>query len=325
MKYALFALCLRLNIRAAGQVPLDSIYRDGAEWTQFYDYKYSAGSSLSNKGTMGYTLTIAGDTTIDTTTYKKLYYANKGGYYKLSQENFTRYVSPSQARYIGRLRLDSAKVYYTSEIQDWPPFYPYGVESLMYDFDLNIGDSVGFRIVTGIDSVQFKDGKYAKKFILDSFNHQFVIEGLGGDYGLMSIYQAAPAMYQGNPVSYGLCFNSGSIFYHYKPSCPGVDWYLLEKCFDMDALTIPHNTKTEDLTIYPNPSQSHFTLTGGCQANEARVSIVNILGMVVYTVVIPVHNNYLNYTFNIDNQPDGIYRLLIYTGEMQKTIPLIKD
>lgn len=312
MKYTLFAICLFISASSAAQIPLDSIYRDGAEWTQFYDYEWWASSNLSNKGTIAYTLTIGGDTTIGTTTYKKLYYTQKGGYYKISQENFTRYVQPFGPDYIGRLRLSGKKVYITT----------WASEILYYDFDLNIGDTFNNWVVTAIDSVEVQPGQYLKKFIFH-FNSRYIIEGLGWHYGLLNTIDII-GPYQGNRVHYGLCFSSGDMFYHYKPSCPGVDWYLLEKCFDMNALSIRETSSQKELTIYPNPSQSFFTLEGNCKAKEAKITIVNMLGMVVHAEVIPIENNYIKYRISTGNLPDGIYQLLLNTDESQKAIPLKK-
>lgn len=312
MKYTLFAICLFISASSTAQIPLDSIYRDGAVWTQLYNHEYWSTSSLSTKGTTGYTLTIVGDTTINTTTYKKLYYAEKGGYYKLSQENFTRYVQPFGPVYIGRLRLSGKKVYITT----------WGNEVLYYDFDLNIGDTFNTWVVTAIDSVRVQSGQYLKKFIFH-FSNRYIIEGLGWNYGLLNTVDIF-RQYQGQRDHYGLCFSSGDIFYHYKPSVAGVDWYLLEKCFDMNALTVSEVNSQKELTIYPNPSQSFFTLEGNCKAKEVKITIVNMLGMVVHSEVIPVQNNYIKCRISTDSLPDGIYQLLLNSDESQKTIQFMK-
>lgn len=328
MKYTLFALCLFISASSTAQIPLDSIYRDGAVWTQLYVYERWASSSRYNKAVVGYTTSINGDTTVGQVKYKKLYYTWKGGYSNSTDDGF-QFIPASPPKYVGRIRLSDKTVFYTRDEQSANPYYMTGVEYRIYNFALKIGDSIGDSlnpqaVVSSIDSVQTSNGKYLKKYITGPFSNNYIIEGLGLFYGLIDILSLDFPLRYIHPLEYGLCFSSGDIFYHYKPSVPGVDWYLLEKCFDMNALTVSEVNSQKELTIYPNPSQSFFTLEGNCKAKEAKITIVNMLGMVMHTEVIPVENNYIKCKVSIDSLPNGIYQLLLNTNESQKTISLTK-
>ena len=324
MKYTLFAICLFISASTTAQIPLDSIYKDGAVWTQLYVYERWASSSRYNKVAVGYTTSINGDTTVGQVKYKKVYYARKGGYSN-STDNGFEILPASPPRYIGRIRLSDKTVFYTRDEQSANPYYMTGVEYPLYNFALKIGDSLSpYAVVSAIDSVQTSNGQYLKKYITGPFSNNYILEGLGHYYGLIYILGLEYGLHPAHPEAYGICFSSGNIFYHYKPSVRGVDWYLLEKCFDMNALTVSEVNSQKELTIYPNPSQSFFTLEGNCKAKEAKITIVNMLGMVVHTEVIRVENNYIKYRISTGSLQDGIYQLLLNSDESQKTIQFIK-
>lgn len=234
--------------------------------------------------------TITGDTVINTLTYHKI---QKTGVKYLEDwiGNCTSNIAYVINQYAGCFRNDSAnkKVFI---------IYPMASsDSLLYDFNLSIGDTVPaslvnqygniVNIVTDIDSV-YLGSVYRKRFKLDScmFPQQlYYIEGIGSTFGLLS-----------------------------PTWCPFEEIYNL-LCFSENSLTVfPNNTTTcsvvtsvneipleNPFSIYPNPSTGQLNINSNLQSYD--ISIFNSTGQLI-------KKKYINSTsalFDISDLPTGLY------------------
>ena len=87
----------------------------------------------------------------------------------------------------GLVRTEDAKVFYMYP-DDWPygPTDIKGVEILVYDFSLEVGDVFDLwgwgRTVTSVDSVELNDGRKHKRIRFDNYDYSGWIEGLGSEF-----------------------------------------------------------------------------------------------------------------------------------------------
>lgn len=93
----------------------------------------------------------------------------------------------------------------------------------------------------------------------------------------------------------------------------------------IDTTTAIYNTRQQNskLSIYPNPSKGHFTISGGyIHNNTAEIALVNVKGQVVLREKAAVQNNALNHTINTSSLPAGIYYVRIITDFSTQTLPV---
>jgi PKD repeat protein len=84
---------------------------------------------------------------------------------------------------------------------------------------------------------------------------------------------------------------------------------LVQNC---TGISDPDFSKT--FTVYPNPGYGNFTLTVNQDFDAStEISIINLLGTIVYSTNIGQISSGTNIGFNLTDQPDGIYYLKIKT------------
>jgi len=105
---------------------------------------------------------------------------------------------------LGGLRIDSAGKVWFRKLNDTSTFsiyyyLPIDSEILLYDFDLQVGDSLSWKPfnskVEQIDSVQLTDGGWRKRIHFTSngmYEPEDWIEGVGSSYGLFGSYEYPP-------------------------------------------------------------------------------------------------------------------------------------
>lgn len=185
-----------------------------------------------------YSIRIDGDTLINGTVYHKLSTP-------FVVHNSCAYVNPG---YKGAFRNDTMnrKVYYVAPNSS--------VDSLLYDFNLQPGDTVrgllgcclSPSLVQSIDSVQVGTS-YRKRWVLDCYSVS-IIEGVGSTYGLVN---PVPGCFAVDLPDYSLdCFSdsSGNLYPSAVSACQLIDYLT-----DLQA-----NTPRFD--IFPNPAlnEVHF-------------------------------------------------------------------
>lgn len=211
-----------------------------------------------------------GDTTVDSYTYKKIYYSENP-----EQTNWT---------YHGLVRENNGRVYSKQT----------GLEYLLYDFNVNIGDTVQIYnsdlIVAQVDTVNFAD-EYRKRILLHYDNDQFDslhceswFEGIGslcgviypGEYGLI-----------GGPRRL-ICYTENDILIYQNP--------LFSNCFPYPFNRI-NNIEDNVLSIFPNPTKNSINIYRPSDyIHEYKIEVLNVYSILVYSYILADQYTELNIT-----------------------------
>jgi len=258
-------------------------------------------------GCSDYQCIITGDTLIGDFTYSKI--QKSGVIYFLDEWGWCTWVPMYYFNYYqGAFRNDTTnrRVY----------FHTSNVDTLLYDFDLNIGDtlpitytnpSVDFFVKT-IDSILI-GGEYRKRFGITSVydtTYVFVelIEGIGSTFGLLS-----PIFV---PFEFGSnldCFiQDGETLYPY-PS------YSCNLITGIDQ----NQDESPSFQIYPNPVSEFARISFSNQIFDTDLLLFNLYGEEVLTIMNISNTNLIN----VSNLPAGIYLYrivqdckIIFTGRL---------
>ncbi len=320
------------SFRSSAQIPIDSFYTDGTTWTNINDVSIGAGSRYYYEWTEGFEYKVDGDTNISGKTYRKLYYRSIGKYgykfaYYATIVEYLHDTTVSPFKYIGELRIDSSKVYFTNHFE-WPwqyPDYGSGVEKLLYNFDRQIGDTSNLyfftkQTITSIDSILI-GGRYLKRYYLNNSPTNYEIEGIGYMGGFLGMYTTFRYLPFKGDV-YSLCYQSPSMAYKFPVPDVPVEWHILNNCFDMHMLSTEKHEMNEAVTIYPNPASNAITIKGKLKGRNAIVTISNSIGQAVYRSTINVTDNTLNEAINISGIAAGVYSISI-TAENENLLQKI--
>lgn len=82
--------------------------------------------------------------------------------------------------------------------------------------------------------------------------------------------------------------------------------------------------RVQDVIVAPNPNNGTFSIKGLVQSHTVSTTIYNMVGQAIYQEEIPVKNNRLNHTINLNNKdlPSGVYQLKVLADQQLKTIPI---
>ena len=205
--------------------------------------------------------------------------------------NFDCHSSRTYNEFSALLRQDSNRVYK----------YYHNSEELLYDFDLDVGDTVlnsnnENEIVSSIDSLRVGN-TYRKKFNLSGHN-MFLIEGIGHTNGF--IEPMGPIF----DCSYTLiCYaaNDTTYFPDFEAECNY-------------NLSIKEEPITNKLSIYPNPVASELTIES--EKHLEKITLYSVLGNKIRTII-PERKQMT--TINIENLSVGTYLVHIIDVEGNAT------
>jgi Secretion system C-terminal sorting domain len=230
-----------------------------------------------------------GDTLINDTLYKKLYY--KG--YVQSDMSPAEFPNRRISGYFGAIRNDSVnkRVWLNNSIH-------YGI---LYDFNLKIGDPFTYSCsehdatINSIDSALYC-GKYHKRFnYKDAQNiNRNIIEGIGSDDGLIPNNCLTSS-------SYLICFS--------------------EKNSACDSCKTPMAIKeipVDNLIVYPNPTSNSIIISS--ESMLISIEITDLTGRLIYN-----NCHVLSNQIQIQLQTNGIYILKVRTQEETYVRKLIKE
>lgn len=188
--------------------------------------------------THNYIYYLNGDSLIGDVEYKKIYERHETAYNWMAPPPHQNCDGTSFYNILRTLLRQDGKQLYIHE---------YGTEYLLYDFDLAVGDTLPITwnmhtdgvYITAIDSI-FMGDHYRKVFYLNDVwgTADFIIEGIGSNYGLLEEFPAPPLNYP----SRLLCFTLNDTTYF-----PGYG----EDC-DLTVNT-PLHAMDAQLRVYPNP------------------------------------------------------------------------
>ncbi|MBN8670308.1 MAG: T9SS type A sorting domain-containing protein [Chitinophagales bacterium] len=248
------------------------------------------------------------DTTIKGNTYQKimarsLSLQNKTGYLPVSGG-----VSKGEDYYICAIREDNKKLY----------MYYRDTETLMWDFNVNIGDTIKQifvfntydikninAVITSADSVSI-GGVYRKRYI--TTNSAFtLVEGIGAN-GFPFFYGSYFSHQGGEPI----CYTENGYTTSYSSTYP---------CYYIHPYGTPtgisNTAANKPASIYPNPFSNQLIV----DANAAQIKLTDAMGKVAITQLGS------NKTINTENLPTGLYILTLHddSGNVTERRKLIKE
>jgi hypothetical protein len=265
-----------------GQTP--NFFADGSRWVYHTHESSEPGQQLVHNTDEQHI--IHGDTLINGIAYFKLYTTRHNildVYTFPATLTYHTYDSlgPSFLRYDTLVK----HVYYLPSIDS--------TERLIYDFDLQVGDTTPMQteylptsIIRSIDTVSLF-GTAVKRFFMADVNDpsiehlNYILEGMGGSNGF-AYYQPEVLWLGGMAFSTSLrCFQyQDSIYAPYDGECPFVDFISA-----IDPISENHN-----VTLSPNPTQGHFTVSISEELLNATCTIVNSLGQAVQSLRLTEQN-----------------------------------
>ena len=285
MKKLLLLISAFLTLSATAQRSGYQPFPDSnCTWNMHYLFYCMSGGITDEQ----YSITMTGDTVINSLVYHKL----KTPYI---QGTITGGCTSSiSAGYKGAIRQNIAdrKVYIISPGAS--------AEQLLYDFTMQVGDSVkgyiesfnGKDVVESIDSV-FTGSRYLKRWYINHCYNIYFIEGIGSTYGLIE----------------------------FSPGCVTDLWDINLTCFQQNGQTLYPDTtmdcrlitsvnsiikESNSVKVYPNPSNGSFTVEFEEPQNFREIRLTGLPGNVILRQQI---NNQVKIKLN--DLPAGIYFLTV--------------
>lgn len=249
---------------------------------------------LTGGSTMeSFSIIMTGDTTINGITYKKLQTPHVN-------RNMSGSCAFKNKGYQGAVREDASnKMIYLLKPQETS-------EQLLYDFNLQVGDSIkgvldiGMGdVVISIDSVLVRNS-YRTRWNINSCYNISIIEGIGSTYGLV---EPTPGCIT-DMADFSLsCFQEGT-----QAAYPS----SVSNCQTITSLTT-NNLNNEPISIFPNPANGEIQLDfKGKRVKE--VLLFNILGEKIATREVSSSN-----LLKIDNLPIGTVMVVTVDEKNQRT------
>jgi hypothetical protein len=267
-----------------------SFPNDSAVWNVSYQDYW-------NYDCRNYSYSIIGDTIINSTTYHKIW--EQGESFLMKDippqpiPTCTNQILGTYSRYSGAIRenISQRKIYFL------PPTYT--VESLLYDFTLNVGDTIkGYFntyapiVIQSIDSILI-GSQYRKRWNIPPMcgwggPAPRIIEGIGSVFGLLEL----PCGIEKNSRTLE-CFsqNNRTLYPNYDATTGCVI-----------LTTVIEKEDIKNISIFPNPSNGKFQLT----LNNLKLNtfeITDVLGNII------LRSEIKNETTEIDlsDRSTGIY------------------
>lgn len=219
---------------------------------------------------------LKGDTAIDKTSYKKLWYSMDS----LIENKYLQ----------GFLREQDQKVFYRPLV---------GNEGLLYDFSLEVGDTVEIislwcsdpteKIVESIDTETY----FGAERVRWHFNsdYEFWIEGIGSQSGLIHSFYADCVFDIGYDL---LCYYENDELMYMREN--------EDECFQT-SVGIKEIVKTKAIYVFPNPAYNRINIHSGGDLIGKSFQIVNINGVVLEKGVIKRKQTIIK----VSNFPVGVY------------------
>lgn len=246
---------------------------------------------------------VYGDTTINNQLYDKIYLIENDSI--LNINNMTYYAA---------LRENSTKQVFV-KLKD------YYDEILIYDFSLNIGDTIhsnspyGYlsyqtNTISDIDTIELENNQFRRRFRINDTG-EYWIEGIGSNRGLF--YPITESLI--GTANDLLCFKQNdTIIYLNNPEC--------DKCFCSLATAILEITKKSNiLKIYPNPGTSEIFIEPPFEKGLSTINMYNSNGNLINTI----NASSFPIKLKIKDLPFGIYFIRVIRGELVYEQKFIKN
>lgn len=239
-----------------------------------------------------------GDTIVNNIEYTKLNFRLMDAY------------STSEGLY-GLLREENKKIYFKIIHEDVLAFMEDTSEFILYDFNLNIGDSFQIvdsygneysTIVLDSDSVQLHNGEYRARLLLDEIDNicgsMEWIEGIGN---------VAYHPFYSNFV----CFEHSLNFLCYHANNDTL-WGECPVIANVDEIKNDYIAE-----VYPNPSKNELNITDKSFENS-KYLIISTSGIVMLSGTV------INSKINIQSIANGIYYLAILEDDKRSILKFVK-
>lgn len=211
---------------------------------------------------------LNGDSTVAGQTYQKLYRRGEKlrHVYQASPGGATACAAPV-------VYFNEFNLLIRQEMQRLYVYHPDYGDTLLYDFDLEVGDTVSatinhfpVQVVSSIDSIAFGNG-YRKVFHL---GNTFLIEGMGSNNGLKQFLNSHNDLE--NPLSlYNRCYRNN----HGTYTSDGESCYWT---MDVSETALPHAV----LNAFPNPTENLVKITSSISLQDIQsVEVTDLLGKIV--------------------------------------------
>ena len=262
-----------------------------------------------------YSYSITGDTTVNGNIYHKI--TQSGRSFQVGANHFCNIASPNTfySAYAGSIRQDSIqrKVYFL------PPASM--ADSLLYDFTLNIGDTLKTYItqvcpfspivVTNIDSVLIGT-QYRKRWIVNEsacISNGEIIEGIGSTFGPFEWMTNLGE--DGEPTGKLYCFSQNNqTLYPYYSASSGCN----------QVTGIVNHTQSENIFISPNPTSNQFLIETNT-TDKLNIGLYDINGRGMFSADVLDKS-----TINVTGLNEGVYTLIIRTSDrmLNKKLVIIR-
>lgn len=226
---------------------------------------------------------LQGDTIINNKPYKVIYSS--------SRDSLMQYWKKETNFFI---RDDSFKKVYK---------YQLGEEQLIYDFSLQLGDSIdvgrrGFYAkVISTDSISI-NGQYRKRIIFDPWFNEFWIEGIGSSSKPFNPFANKFA----SDISFELlCVKDNDTLLYKNPIHDNCYWDFIDGVHEID------NQKDYKIIIYPMPIHTSATIINDNTSKSWTAKIINNLGQVIANYF--VRDN--SFIFSTEGINPGVYFLIV--------------
>ncbi len=276
MKTFLLSLFLFVTLAANAQTEVYFPFPDSNAVWNFHYISYGFPGEMAD-----YSITMAGDTTM-----------NNAVYHKLIVPYFHAVPPDVLPAYKGAIRQEVAN----KKVFIIPPGEM--AEQLLYDFNLQVGDTVrgyieryGVKdIVQTIDSVMVGNSYRNRWFINPSYNIYF-IEGIGSTYGLV---EGSPGMTIDAPDFSLICFKQDG-----HPLYPDT----LTNCEIITSIASP-SVDILSVKIFPNPGNGNISIETGLD-EMLSISMCNVSGKEWF------RETMYEKQFMIHGIPPGVHILII--------------
>lgn len=300
-KYILVLTIFLLTLTAGqGQTNVYHSFPDSAIWRVDY-YCHNTLQYIINANYY-FQYSITGDTLINSNIYKKIY---RSFVFEANVYHNTPISPPPPppSGYVGALRDNpvSNKTFFI--------FANTSDDSLLYDYNLGVGDTLrGFitlmfdtfhikPLVSSIDSILI-NGQYRKRWNFDSINDipLYIIEGIGTSNGLIEQIYTSPMDFTNR---YLVCVKDDSNVLFVSNYYSSVGCNLIYE--GLDEINSDYS-----FNCYPNPFSSQMTLQTNNVFKKATLTVYNSFGQQVKQIK---NVSGQSFTLQRDNLSSGLYFL----------------
>ena len=185
-----------------------------------------------------------------------------------------------------------------------------GVESLVYDFSLAVGDTISSCLSIGYSNLNYIEyikedstfGLLTRRFGIGDVGYFY--EGIGSSYGLLEDMFAPVKNADQN------LFRLSLAYYCRKVPCGYV-------------VSAPNQPIPSNFSIYPNPANKgiNIQLPQNTPPSSTKVEVYSADGRLVHKAI-PGNNPYV---FNTDNLVSGLYLIRLWDGKVWQTGKVVRE